>query len=123
MLLLLSTEDRDGDGVKNLALWLVGADQQRNQSEPGRERGHQHWRKPLKAPPIDQIPTERFAFEECEVDIMADLEDTVPGGDAGKRDEADRARDRQRLSRNPQHRKAADQSERDVHQGDDAQNR
>ena len=47
--------------------------------------------KPLQATAYDHPGTERLTFVQDEIDVVADLEDAVPGGNSGQRDEADHA--------------------------------
>ena len=60
--------------------------------------------KPVQAAADDQVFAEDLAFVECEIDVMADLQDAVARRDAGERDDATLEADRGRMSPEPKDR-------------------
>ncbi len=109
--------------MQDLAAGLVGAVEQRDQREPGRECRHQHGRQALQAAADDEFPPEALALVESQVDVVRDLEDAIAGRDAGERDEADHRGDRERLPGEVQRHDAADQRKWDVAHDDQGQHR
>ena len=69
----------------------------------------------------DEVAAERHAFVQRQIDVVADLQDAVARRDAGQRDEADHAGDRERLAGDPERRDRADQRERHAAHDDQRQ--
>jgi hypothetical protein len=81
---------------------------------------HQHRGEPLEATPDHQIAPERHPLPERQIDVVADLQDTVARRYTGQRDEADHGRDRERLACQPECDHRPDQGERHLRLGVEA---
>jgi len=90
----------------------VTGDGQRNQRQPGRERGHEDRRQPLAGAPDNEFAAERLAFLPLEVLEVVDHHDPVPGGDPEHREEADERPERDHPAAEPRREDTPDEGRR-----------
>ena len=104
-----AAEDHGGDRIEDLAARFLAAEHQGHKADARRERRHQDRGEPFEAAAENHGLRKALAFLLHEVEVVGDQQDAVADGDPAERDEADEARDRERLLRDGQGERPADE--------------